>query len=96
MSQSTENDAAPIISPRDTGTPRLMYQAGREGDWMKFAETFNAYTERDRAEAAYFAMWHFFLRLPHSPFSDMVQREAMRLRDAIPTRVTPPAERYVR
>lgn len=37
--------------------------------------------EAARADAAYFAMWQFFLRLPHSPFSDMVQREAMRLND---------------
>lgn len=44
--------------------------------------------EQMRAEAAYHAMWSFFLRLPHSPFSDMVQREAMRLREL--TRVTPP------
>ena len=44
--------------------------------------------ERLGAEAAYHAMWHFFLRLPHSPFSDLVQREAMRLKAAL----TPPAD----
>lgn len=41
------------------------------------------------AKARYFAMWHFFLTLPFGPFSDLVQREAIRLRALCPPPTDP-------
>lgn len=49
--------------------------------------------EREKANAAYLAMWQFFLRLPSpTPLSDAVQREAMRLRALIPDTQKVPAD----
>lgn len=46
--------------------------------------------ECEKAKAAYFAMWQFFLTLQSpTPFSDAVQREAMRLRALIPAERAP-------
>lgn len=49
----------------------------------------NRVVAEHEARARYFAFWHYFLRLPFGgPFSDLVQREAMRLRALCP----PPAQ----
>lgn len=54
------------------------------GDWTTVEHYVERLVAAREARAAYFAMWHFFLRLPSpTPLSDAVQREAMRLRDQI-------------